>query len=233
MWLLDWARNDHEPSVMNKTNEINALILVSSHCSHCHALETLLLERMASGKLHGLDVINIEQNPEVAQKYGVRSVPWLRLGDFVFDEALTPADLDSWIERATDGSGQSQYIERLLERGKLVKAIEWLEQGYASLKHVISVFADPDAKINVRVGIGAILEHFEDTPAIRDIIPDLVALLSDSHPAIRTDVCHYLSLTHSSDVIEPLKKMLDDEDEQVQQVAGESIEAIEESAEAD
>ena len=226
MWLLDWARNDHEPSVMNKTNEINALILVSSHCSHCHALETLLLERMASGKLHGLDVINIEQNPEVAQKYGVRSVPWLRLGDFVFDEALTPADLDSWIERATDGSGQSQYIERLLERGKLVKAIEWLEQGNASLKAVLPILADPDAKMNVRLGVGAILEHFEDTQALRAVIPDLIALLQDINPAVRTDACHYLSLTHSMDVIAPLKKMLEDENEQVRQVAMESMEEL-------
>lgn len=214
---------------MKQTAKPDVLILVSTHCPHCHALETLVRERLAKGRIGGLDVINIKQHPEAAQQYGVRSVPWLRLGDFVFDEALTPADLDSWIERATEGGGQSQYIEHLLERGKLAKAIEWIEQSNVSLKAVIPILADPDAKMNVRLGIGAILEHFEDRQAIREIAPELIALLSDAHPAVRTDVCHYLSLTHASDAIAALKMMLDDDDEQVRQVARESIEVLEDS----
>ena len=211
---------------MNKTNKPNALILVSSHCPHCHALQTLLRERMAKGALGELELINVEQQPEVAQGYGVRSVPWLQLGKFIFDEALTPAELDGWIEHATAGSGQSRYIVYLLERGRLAKAIEWLEQGNASLKAVLPILADPDAKMNVRLGVGAILEHFEDTQALRAVIPDLIALLQDINPAVRTDACHYLSLTHSMDVIAPLKKMLEDENEQVRQVAMESIEEL-------
>lgn len=211
---------------MSETKKPSVLLQISSRCPHCHALEALLRERMKKGLLGELDIINIEQSPEVAQQYRVRSVPWLRLGDFVFDEALTPAELDRWIERATGGSGQSQYIEYLLERGKLAKAIEWIEEGNATLKAVIPILSDPDAKMNVRVGSGAILEHFENTQVIREIIPDLIALLSDSHPAIRTDVCHYLSLTHSSDAVGPLEKMLDDEDSQVRVVARESLETL-------
>ena len=211
---------------MNQADNPKTILLVSSHCPHCHTLETLLRERMANGLLGSLDVINIEQFPEVAQQYGVRSVPWMQLGDFVFEEVLAPAELDGWIAQVREGRGQAQYIMHLLERGKLVKAIEWVEKGNATLKAIISILADPDAKMNVRLGVGAILEHFEDSKAIRAIIPDLVALLSDSNPVIRTDVCHYLSLTHSSDAVEALQKMLDDEDQQVRQVARESIEAL-------
>jgi hypothetical protein len=181
---------------------------------------------MTNGLLGRLAVINIEQSPEVAQQYGVRSVPWLQLGDFVFDEVIAPAELDGWIAQVREGGGESQYITHLLERGMLVKAIDWLEKGNATLKAIIPVLADPEAKMNVRLGVGAILEHFEDSQAIRAILPDLLALLSDSNPAIRTDVCHYLSLTHSSDAVEALQKMLNDEDQQVRQVAEESIEAL-------
>lgn len=211
---------------MKQITRPSALILVSTHCPHCHALETLLHERMEIGLIGELNIINVEQSPEVAQQYGVRSVPWLQLGNFVFDETLSPAELDRWIAHATEGNGQAQYIESLLERGKLVKVIEWIEQGNATLKVVIPILADPDTKMNVRVGVGAILEHFEDTQEIREIVLDLTALLSDRHPAIRTDACHYLSLTHSGAAIEPLKKMLDDEDGEVRQVAKESIEAL-------
>ena len=211
---------------MKEVEQPQALILVSTHCPHCHALETLLRERMTNGEIGSLEVIDIGQSPEVAQQYGIRSVPWLRLGNFIFDGALTPAELDRWIERAARGSGHSHYIEYLLERGKLPKAIEWLEKGNATLKAVVLILADPDTEISVRVGIGAILEHFENTAKIREIIPDLINLLSDSNPAIRTDVCHYLSLTHSQDAIAPLEKMLDDEDEQVREVVRESLEAL-------
>lgn len=213
---------------MKKVDKPHALILISTHCPHCHALETLLQERMTSGLLGKLEVINIEQTPEVAQQYGVRSVPWLQLDEFIFDETLTPTELDRWIGHAKEGSGQSAYIAYLLDHGKMVKAIEWIEKGHATLQAVIQAFADPDAKMNVRIGIGAILEHFEDTDSMRKVIPDLVALLGDDNSVIRIDVCHYLSLTHSKDVIEPLKQMLLDEDLQVQEVARESIATLSE-----
>ena len=213
---------------MNNTRKPTVLLLVSTHCPHCHAQEKLLHERMDKGLLAKLDVINIERFPEVAEQYGVRSVPWIQLGDFVFDGALTAAGLDQWIDHAKSGNGQSQYIAYLLEHGKLVKASEWIEKGNATLKDLIPLLAAPDTRINVRVGVGALMEHFEDTQKIRDIIPELINLMQSDHLTIRTDACHYLSLTHSMDVIESLKKMLDDEDEQVREVARESIEALKE-----
>ena len=211
---------------MKPANKPTALILVSTHCPHCHALEKLLHQRMENGSLGELEVVNFEHSPEVAQQYGVRSVPWLRLGNFVFDEALTPADLDRWIGGTARASGAASYIAYLLEKGKLNKAIEWIEAGNASLSAILPVLQDPDVKINVRVGVSAILEHFEDTNTIRAAIPALTAMLGDSNPTVRIDVCHYLSLTHSIDVVESLKTMLEDEDEQVRQVARESIEAL-------
>lgn len=213
-------------SDMEQTSKPKALILVSGHCPHCYALEKLLQDRMARAMLEELEVINIEQSPEIAQQYGIRSVPWLRLGGFAFDEALMPAELDKWIELATHDNGLSRYIVHLLEHGKLAKAIEWIEKNSVSLKAVVSILIDPDTKINVRVGIGAILEHFENTDTIREILPDLVSLLQESSATVRTDVCHYLSLTHDRKAIEPLKGMLEDQDLQVRQVAKESIEVL-------
>ena len=203
-----------------------AVLLTSTHCPHCRSLKSLLMERNASGQLQQLDVIDIEQSPEVAQQYHVRSVPWLQLGDFVFDKALSPGELDYWINESTSDSGISHYLGYLLENGKLGNAIEWLEQGRATLQDVIPLLSNPDTKLNVRIGIGAIMETYEDTATIREIIPDLIGLIQHSHTTIRTDVCHYLSLTHSNDVIEPLTAMLADEDQQVRLTAKESLEEL-------
>ena len=212
---------------MNKSENFKALLLVSSQCPHCHTMEKLLRERLKKGLLTELDVINVEQFPHMAKQYGVRSVPFLQFNDFIFNEALTPAELDQWIDYMKEGSGQSHYIRYLLEHGQLNKAIEWMEKGKARLRDVIPFLANPNAKMNVRVGIGAILEYFENTQEIRAVMPDFIALLQNSDATIRTDVCYYLSLTHSIDAIEPLKKMLGDTDPEVRQVAKESIEALE------
>ncbi|WP_455217382.1 HEAT repeat domain-containing protein [Kaarinaea lacus] len=215
---------------MNESIKPGAMLMVSTYCPHCHALNALLDERRKTGALGKLEVINIDHSPEVARQLGIRSVPWLKLGEFIFDGAMTPAELDRWITHAKNDSGQSDYVAYLLEHGKLGKAIEWVEQGRVTLEAVIPLINDLDAKMNVRVGVGAILEHFEGSPAIREIIPDLIGLMQNDHPAIRTDACHYLSLTGSMDVIESLKKLLDDNDEQVRQVAQESIDALFERA---
>lgn len=221
---------------MSREDKPQALLLVSSQCPHCHALEALLRERMGEATLSKLEVVNVEQSPELARQYEVRSVPWLRLGDFVFNEALTPGELDRWIglaTLATKGAGQTQYIAYLLEHGGLMKAIAWLEQGHATLQALVPLLADPDAKMNVRVGAGAIVEHFENSDALRAVMPDLITLLADNNPAIRTDACHYLSLTHSQQAIEPLEKMLADEDGEVSQVARESLEVLQVSMSSD
>lgn len=211
---------------MNNSNKPRALLLVSSHCPHCHALEALLKERKSNGVLDQLDIVNIEKSPQEAQQHGVRSVPWLLLDDFVFDSAMTPAELDGWIEHAREGTGRADYIVHLLEHGELNNAIKWIEQGKAELKVLIPVLKNPDEKMNVRVGLGAIMEHYEGTQAIRDIIPELIGLMQSDHAMIRVDACHYLSLTHSMDIIESLMKMLDDENEQVREVARESIDDL-------
>lgn len=212
--------------VKNQTHKPAAVLLTSTHCPHCQSLKTLLIDRNTRGQLQQLDVINIEQSPEQAQQYQVRSVPWLQLGEFVFDRALSPGELDYWINESTANTGISHYLEYLLENGKLGNTIEWLEQGKATLQDVIPLLSNPDTKLNVRLGIGAIMETYEDTDAIREIIPDLIGLAQHVHPAIRTDVCHYLSLTHSNDAIEPLTAMLADEDQQVRQTAKESLDEL-------
>jgi HEAT repeat protein len=148
------------------------------------------------------------------------------LEGLVFEEALTPSELDGWIQHAAGDSARSHYIAYLLAKGRLAQAIAWIEQGHATLKDLVPLLEDPEAKMNLRLGVGAILEHFEGAQAIRIMIPDLVALLQNSHAAIRTDICHYLSLTHSREVIPVLEKMLEDEEQEVRQTAKESIEVL-------
>ena len=208
---------------MNQQNGSLALLLISTQCPHCHVMQGLLQERYQDGRLAGLEVINIDQSPETAQTYAVRSVPWLQLNDFEFDGVLTPIELDRWIEKTLDQDANTAYLEYLLLNGKLSSAIAWLERGKASIADLLPLIVKEDVKINVRIGIGAVLENFEGSSTIREVITELAAMAVHHSPTVRADVCHYLMLTHAPDSVVHIEKMLQDEDEHVREIARDSL----------
>ncbi|HEC29195.1 MAG TPA: hypothetical protein ENI65_06380 [Gammaproteobacteria bacterium] len=211
---------------MSAINSPEALLLTSTHCQHCHTLELLLHKRLADGRLKGLDVINIEQSPELVKQHNARSVPWLQLGTCIFDEALTPGELDHWIALITDNQARSPYLEYLLSNGKLDWVLEWFEHDKACLNDLIAILIKDDVKMNVRIGISAVMERYEDTDAIRKVVPELAKLIQHEDPVIRMDACHYLTLTRSDGITGPINNLLNDEDRQVRQIAQECLEEI-------
>jgi len=211
---------------MNQHDKPEALLLISTHCPHCHTLQTLLEQRLSQGKIKSMTVVNIDETEDAAVKYNVRSVPWLKLGIFEFNESLTPAELDHWIATVSEDDGSIKFLQYLMENGKLQKVIEWLEQGNTSLQEFASLIIKPDIKINGRIGIGAVMEHFEGTAAIAGIIPGLKEMLKNDSAVIRTDVCHYLMLTHNTNVKASIEELLDDKDAEVRKTALESLEEL-------
>jgi len=85
------------------------LLLTSNHCIHCKALKTILTELMNEGVFSSFEVVNIEDHPEVTKKYNVRSVPWLRLGKYDFNEGLSRAELTDWLAQVKSDEGDTLY----------------------------------------------------------------------------------------------------------------------------
>lgn len=211
---------------MNQHDKPEALLLISTHCPHCHVLQTLLEKRLSQGQIKSLTVVNIDETEDAAIKYKVRSVPWLKLGIFEFNGSLTPVELDHWIAAVSEDDGSIKFLQYLMENGKLQKVIEWLDEGKTSLQEFSSLIIKPDIKINVRIGIGAVMEHFEGTAVIDKIIPSLKEMLKNDNAVIRTDACHYLMLTHNANVKASIEKLLDDKDAEVRNTALESLEEL-------
>lgn len=204
----------------------SALLLTSTHCPHCHVLQDLLQQRYQHSTPGLLQIINIDDSPDVARSHQVRSVPWLKLGSFEFDGVMTPAELDHWIGLTSQTDASSYYLEHLLADGKLTKAIAWIEKNNESLGSLLLLMVKDDVKMNVRIGIGAIMEHFENTRELTNIIPLLTPLANHTSATVRADVCHYLMLSHSERVIPIIQSMLIDEDAQVREIARESLEEL-------
>ena len=91
------------------TNPITATLAIASSCGHCPAVLDAMTRSVKAGELSELRVINIGEDIEFAKQHGIRSVPWFRIGEFVFDGMMPAAQITQWIQRAGDVNGAIQY----------------------------------------------------------------------------------------------------------------------------
>ena len=140
-----------------------ALMLLGTHCPYCPAVLDALSDLVKQGKLGQLTVVNLETTPEMGEKLGVRSVPWVRIGPFELEGRQTLAELAAWANRASSNDGMREYIAELLNTGGILKAETLIKENPAYFQHLLELFSDKATSLNIRVGIGALMETFAST----------------------------------------------------------------------
>jgi thiol-disulfide isomerase/thioredoxin len=128
----------------------DALLLISTHCPHCPAMLAALAELLKQGVIGRLEVVNLEQRPEVGQTLGVRSVPWLRLGRISLSGARSKAELADWAARADTEAGMADYFHLLLKEGRLPHAQALIAADPTLLAAVLPIVGNVEASLNVR-----------------------------------------------------------------------------------
>ncbi|NOQ88380.1 MAG: HEAT repeat domain-containing protein [Gammaproteobacteria bacterium] len=202
------------------------LMLMATQCTYCGPMMQILTELMKAGHISQLRIVNIENNPELAAELGVRSVPWLQIGPFELSGSRSKKELLSWITRASSFDGVTDYFEEVLSEGKIEYANKLIHRYPQALENVIDLMADPEARINVRLGVGVIIEELAESEQFKSVIPRLVDYLSSKDARIRGDACHYLSLTKDRSYIPDIEKLLSDESEEVREIARDSLEDL-------
>ena len=201
-------------------------MLMGTRCAYCGPMMQILTELMKAGSIAELRIVNIENATELASELGVRSVPWLQIGPFELAGSRTKQELSLWIERASSFDGVTDYLEEVLAEGNIAYAKKLVERHPQALENVIDLMADPEARINVRLGIGVIIEEMAETESFKAVIPRLIDYLSSDDARIRSDACHYLSLTRDPSYIPHIEKLLTDENEEVREIAQDSLDAL-------
>ena len=200
-----------------------ALMLLGTHCPHCPSVLASLSDLVKAGVISKLEVVNLEQRPETGRELGVRSVPWVRIGQFEFSGLHSKVELQSWAELAGTEQGMTKYFEQLLGDGEVMRVLGMISNDHGLLHALIGLVSDADAKINARIGAGVIMEDYEGKPELLALIPELGELTRHEDARVRSDACHYLSLTHDVSVKQYIEPLLDDEHEEVREVAEESL----------
>lgn len=200
-----------------------ATFLLGSHCPHCPTVLQHLSDLVKKGDLSQLSVINIEVAPELARNYGVRSVPWIKIGDYILT-GLQPLDaLKQRIEWSNNKNKLLGKFDALLSTGKAQQVTDAIKEDEQRFDVIMQLLADPATILSTRIGIGVVMEDFEGTELLASQLEALAALLNATDSRVRADAAHYLSLTHSKDAIPYLEKHRNDEDAEVSEVVEDSL----------
>jgi len=204
----------------------DALLLISTPCPHCPTVLAALADLVKQGAIGRLEVVNLERHPEIAQTYGVRSVPWVKLGVIELAGLRSKQELTEWMAKAGTEAGMADYFHLLLKEGQMPKALALIQQDPSQLAALLSIVGNPEAGLNVRLGAGVLLEEFADSDTLRALLPRLGGLSTHTDARVRADACHYLGLTASCEAHPWLEARAKDEDADVREIAAESLEAL-------
>lgn len=201
----------------------DALLLIASQCPHCQAVLDALTGLVKEGLIGRLTVVNVSVTPEAPEARGIRAAPWTRIGPFELGEGLSAAELKDWVAAAATGQGWRPYFSRLLETGRLDALVAHLHERPGNLADLLSLFTDPDTPFAVRIGISAAMENLSGSAPLRQAVPQILPLTLSGNPQIRADVCHFLGLAGDPAASAWLRRLLDDEDLGVREVAAEAL----------
>lgn len=183
----------------------DALLFISPGCAHCAIVLQGLSELAKQALIGKLTVVNAVAHPEKAAKQGVRSAPWLRLGPFTLIGGRTPAELRQWAEWASVEEGAAHYVEHLLKQGAYKQAVAFIAEDTNRLEPLLAIIANPEAGIDVRLGVSALLEAYANTPTLQKLVPQLADLTRHADHRVRADACHLLGLSGSAAACAHLK----------------------------
>jgi len=207
-------------------NVPDALLFITPGCPHCPAVLHGLSELVKQANIGKLTVVNVAAHPEMAAEYGVRSAPWLQLGNFTLTGTHSSSELRQWAEWSGSEEGISQYVEYLLKEGGFKQAGQFIAQDPQRLKPLLAIVADPEKNIEVRVGVDALLEFYANSLPLQNLLPQLAELTRHKDHRVRADACHLLGLTGSISARPCLEECEKDTQEEVREIATESLRLI-------
>jgi hypothetical protein len=216
---------------MNRTSAPSAVLYITTGCAHCQAVLDGLARLVKAGKLARLEVINLSLEPETAASLEIRSVPRTRIGDFELEGQLSHAELADWVDAAREGESRARYFAHLLDNRRLDEVIRRVREQPSSLVELLNLLTSAETPMGTRIGVSAVIEALPGSGALSEVIPELEQLTLSELPQTRADACHFLGLTGDRRVIPAVRRLLNDEQGDVREIAMETLALLGDHAE--
>ncbi|MGD8484952.1 MAG: thioredoxin family protein [Thioalkalispiraceae bacterium] len=211
---------------MPSPEKTEALLLISPGCVHCPVMMSHLTTLLKEGALSKLQILNIQDYPEIASANNVRSVPWLKLGDYTLTGSQSLAQIRNLLQQANSEQGTRAYIEQQLAEGELDKILDEVRQHPEWLNVVIELLADEDTAMQVRLGIDSIMEQMAGSEALQAQVEALAELAQRTHPSRLADIIYYLGLSKTRRAIPYIEQFLQHDNPDIVETCKEALQAI-------
>lgn len=188
----------------------DALLFIAPGCPHCPTVLAAMADLVKTALVGRLEVVNIAVHPQPAEQLGVRSVPWLKLGEFELSGLHSATELRHWAEKANTPGGLAEYFSMQLKNGGLAQVIAMAASRPERLAALLALAEDPDAELAVRIGVSAVIENFAGSTDLLAELPVLQRLAVNGDPRVRADACHFLALTQSPEALPTLQQLAQD-----------------------
>jgi glutaredoxin len=173
-------------------------IYVAKGCPHCQTVLNGLQYLMKEGRVRRIDARLVDAYPDEVAAHNIQAAPVTFINELRFDGMLTPGELKTWLEAASEAdSGWGAYLREELRAGRLDMIQARVLNHEPALLALVGQLADRDAGLTVQLGIDVLFEAqaATDTGLPESVIDALLTLLNEDDPAVRGDAIHQLRHT--------------------------------------
>jgi len=201
-------------------------VYMAPTCPNCPVVVGACLELAARFDQLRLEVVDAMYFTDLAGP--IKSVPAVVVdGAYTEIGPLSQAQLLRILRRRQEPEYQVDTLESMISAGRLADTLAWLRQEdtFSALDPLLR-----RAGIKERMGVMLLAEEVleEDPHALDLAVPHLLPLLQVEDPTLRGDTADLLGQIGAPGAAEALKKLLTDENEEVREVAQDSLEMLRE-----
>ncbi|MGD9202614.1 MAG: thioredoxin family protein [Chitinispirillia bacterium] len=200
---------------------------ITSSCPHCqHAVRAANSLALQCEKI-SVSIYDIEQFPENAEKYSIKSVPLTVIDHrHIINNTVSEKVLAQYIlDRGTEENERTVFLSQI-NTGNIDLTLKSIVDKAQNLKQFI--YAWKNSTLSLRMGLFLLAEKVidHDRELFYIIIADLIDILSSQDIALRGDTVDLLSQIGHKDAIEPIKKLLNDPNPDIVELAKDALEEL-------
>ena len=210
-------------NALEKPAEIQ--VFIASTCPHCPQAVRAAHLMALNSKQVTTAVIDVQRFSEFTNTFKIRSVPMIVIdSSLMINEALAPAKLAELVLSRDSADFLEKGLSSLVAFGNIDKALKL----QLDLSNGADIFLSAWKKsiMSQRMGMMLMAEQAleENAVVFNTIVSGLIDVLKTEDVTLRGDTADLLGQVGHPDAIEPLKALLNDDNEDVVEIAKEAIE---------
>jgi glutaredoxin len=206
-----------------KRHEIKLFVMPG--CQLCPQMESLFHKMHENGAINELEVINVAEHPELAEKYHIRSVPYYFIDGVGFSGLKPQHDIEQILQQ-DDSDNWKQLIVEELSGGELAAAEKQVREHARARDAMMQLLGDAETALVVRIGLSAIIETLAEEGLLRDREAQFIELAATQNPTIGQDALYYLSLLGTDKALQALTDIASDQSSPLQAQAAELLQEM-------